>query len=87
MSNYLLAAFVERNCMSATIRLVLSPLLFANPFSEDLADLGKLMLLGFISAVVVAIAFTLVRLRLRENKVTDNSLLSINTRRDDVTKN
>jgi hypothetical protein len=51
--------------------------------SEDFNDLGKLMLAGFLLAVGVALAFTFVRLRLRDRKTQNASVLSITAVGDD----
>ena len=42
-------------------------------------DLGKLMLGGISAAIIIAIAFTLVRLRLRDQKSQASSFISIST--------
>jgi len=41
-------------------------------------DLGKLMLVGFSAAILVAVAFTLVRLRLRDKSPATSNFISIN---------
>lgn len=51
--------------------------------NEDFNDLGKLMLAGFLLAVGVALAFTFVRLRLRDRKTQNASVLSITAVGDD----
>ena len=43
----------------------------------DFNDLGKLMLLGFAAAIVFALAFTFVRLRLREKNPQQPGFISI----------
>jgi predicted permease len=43
----------------------------------DFQDLGKLLLGGVIAAVVVAIAFTFVRMKLRDKKPHNSSFISI----------
>jgi len=43
----------------------------------DFQDLGKLLLGGVIAAVVVAIAFTFVRMKLRDKKPHTSSFISI----------
>lgn len=40
-------------------------------------DLGKLMLIGFIAAVLVAVGFTVVRLKLRDKKPRPSSFTTI----------
>jgi len=43
----------------------------------DFQDLGKLLLGGVIAAIVVAIAFTFVRMKLRDKKPHTSSFISI----------
>jgi len=43
----------------------------------DFNDLGKLMLVGFAAAIVFALAFTFVRLRLREKNPEQPGFISI----------
>lgn len=43
----------------------------------DFQDLGKLLLGGVIAAIVVAIAFTFVRMKLRDKKPQTSSFISI----------
>lgn len=50
---------------------------------EDFNDLGKLLLLGFVAAVGVALAFTFVRFRLRDKRAESSSFVSISTPRED----
>ncbi|MGH9880052.1 MAG: hypothetical protein ACRD6N_01350 [Pyrinomonadaceae bacterium] len=45
----------------------------------DFNDLGKLLLGGFAAAIVVALTFTFVKLRLRERKPQVAEVLSINS--------
>ena len=40
-------------------------------------DLGKLLLGGVIAAIVVAVAFTVIRMKLRDNKPASSSFVSI----------
>jgi hypothetical protein len=49
-----------------------------NPASS-FNDLGKLLLGGTLAAVVTAVAFTLVRLRLRDKKPTTSNFISISS--------
>jgi hypothetical protein len=49
--------------------------------ASDFNELGKLLLGGFAAAVVVALAFTLVKLRLRERKPPTTDFLSIDHRK------
>lgn len=48
----------------------------------DFNDLGKLMLVGVVVALVLAIALTFVRLRLRDRKPEKSHFVSIGSRRD-----
>jgi len=43
----------------------------------DFNDLGKLLLGGFVAAIVFALAFTFVRLRLREKSPQTSNFISI----------
>ena len=43
----------------------------------DFQDLGKLLFLGVIAAIVVAIGFTFVRMKLRDKKPHNSSFISI----------
>ena len=43
----------------------------------DFQDLGKLLLGGVVAAIVVAIAFTFVRMKLRDKKPHNSSFISI----------
>jgi hypothetical protein len=45
-------------------------------------DLGKLLLGGVVAAIVVAIAFTFVRFRLRDKKPQRSSFISISSEKD-----
>jgi Na+/melibiose symporter-like transporter len=47
--------------------------------STDFNDLGILLLAGVAGAIVLAIAFTLVRLRFRNRKPTTSSFISISS--------
>lgn len=49
----------------------------------DFQDLGKLLLGGVIAAVVVAIAFTFVRMKLRDKKPQTSPFISIATNGED----
>lgn len=46
---------------------------------SEIGDLGNLLLGGFVLAVVLAIALTFVRLRMREKKPPQAQFISINT--------
>jgi hypothetical protein len=50
--------------------------------STDFNDLGKLMLLGFGAAVVFAVGFTFVRLRLKEKGPQTSSFISISSKQE-----
>jgi hypothetical protein len=47
--------------------------------TTDFNDLGKLLLGGVAAAIVVAVAFTLVRFRLRDKKPPTSNFISINS--------
>ena len=47
----------------------------------DFNDLGKLMLGGVVGALVIAVAFTLVRMRMRDKNPPASDFISINTQR------
>lgn len=49
--------------------------------AADFNELGKLLLGGFAAAVVVALAFTFIKLRLRERKPPTTDFLSIDHRK------
>ncbi|HEY7785197.1 MAG TPA: hypothetical protein VIB00_10745 [Pyrinomonadaceae bacterium] len=49
--------------------------------AADFNELGKLLLGGFAAAVVVALAFTFIKLRLREKKPPTTDFLSIDHRK------
>lgn len=57
----------------------LASLLIQEEIATDFNDLGKLLLGGFVLAVVVAIALTLVKLRLRDKKAPKSEFISINS--------
>ena len=48
----------------------------------DFNDLGKLMLLGFGAAVVFAVGFTFIRLRLREKAPQTSNFISISSKQE-----
>jgi hypothetical protein len=60
--------------------LVLVILLQENTGNFD--DLGKLLLGGVVAAIVVAVAFTFVRFRLRDKKPQTSSFISISSDKD-----
>ena len=41
-------------------------------------DLGKLLLIGVVAAIVLAIGFTLIRMRMRDKKPPTSNFISIN---------
>lgn len=47
---------------------------------SDMNDLGTIMLVGFVLAVVAAIVLTVVRLRIRDKKPDQPQFISINSR-------
>ena len=49
--------------------------------AADFNELGKLLLGGFAAAVVVALAFTFIKLRLRERRPPTTDFLSIDHRK------
>ena len=64
--------------------LCLDALLLINLFQETTTttafdDLGKLLLGGVIAAIVCAVAFTLVRFRLRDKKPQTSGFISISS--------
>lgn len=67
--------------------LCLDALLLFNLFQEttataDFDDLGKLLLGGVVAAIVCAVAFTLVRFRLRDKKPQTSGFISISSAAD-----
>lgn len=60
--------------------MVLMILLQENASNFD--DLGKLLLGGVVAAIVVAIGFTVVRLRLRDKKPQTSSFISISSEKE-----
>lgn len=46
-------------------------------------DLGKLLLIGVIVAIVVAVGFTLIRMRMRDKKPPTSNFISINATEND----
>lgn len=71
--------------MLATTVLMTSQLIFMamNFFQQseasDFKDLGPLLLGGFVLAVAAGVAFTVVRLRMRERKPPAAQIISINS--------
>lgn len=60
--------------------MVLMNLLQENAGNFD--DLGKLLLGGVATAIVVAVGFTLVRFRLRDKKPPTSNFISISSEKD-----
>jgi hypothetical protein len=58
---------------------LLSLLALQDDAGSEFADLGKLLLIGFLAAVVLGLAFTFVRLRLRDKKPPKPGFISINS--------
>jgi len=52
----------------------------------DFNDLGKLMLAGFAAAVVVAVGFTFIRLRLRDKAPQTSNFISISSTQEKTEK-
>ena len=46
-------------------------------------DLGKLLLGGVVAAIVLALGFTIIRMRMRDKKPQTSSFISINAVEDD----
>ena len=57
--------------------------LITQEVQTDFNDLGKLMLGGVAAALVFALAFTFVRLRLREKNPQSSNFISINASTND----
>jgi hypothetical protein len=52
---------------------------------SDFSDLGTLLLVGFLAAVVIGLAFTFVRIHLREKRPADAGFISIgNVKENDL---
>jgi hypothetical protein len=67
------------------ILLCLNSLALISLLQEDAGnfdDLGKLLLGGVAAAIVVAVAFTLVRFRLRDKKPPTSNFISISSDKD-----
>lgn len=50
---------------------------------SEMNDLGIMMLVGFVLAVVVAIGLTVVRLKIREKKPATSQFISIHSQEED----
>lgn len=57
--------------------IALLSLLQENPVASNFDDLGKLLLGGMAAAVVVAVAFILVRIKLQDKKPPTSNFISI----------
>ena len=64
--------------------LCLTLLLFQETPTAAFDDLGKLLLGGTVAAIVLAIGFTLVRLRMRDKKPQTSDFLSISAVENEV---
>ncbi|MCU1263967.1 MAG: hypothetical protein JWM21_285 [Acidobacteria bacterium] len=70
--------------MLATTKLIAGQLIliamnsFLQGETSDFKDLGTLLLVGFVLAVGAGVAFTVIRLRLREKKPPTAQIISIN---------
>ena len=72
-----------------TFLLVYNSLWFISVIQEtqtDFNDLGKLLLAGFVAAIVFALGFTFVRLRLREKSPQPSNFISISAPREENEK-
>ena len=59
--------------------IALLSLLQENPVASNFDDLGKLLLGGMAAAVVVAVAFILVRIKLQDKKPPTSNFISISS--------
>ena len=62
-----------------TCQLALATIGLLQAESTDFGDLGKTLLVGFVLAVAAGVAFTLVRLRLRDKKPLAARVISISS--------
>ena len=62
---------------------ILYSVVFLQDVGTDFQDLGTLLLGGVALAIVVAVAFTLVRFRLRDKKPQGSSFISIGSQTND----
>jgi len=67
--------------MLLTISVLFTVLLFQDE-ATNFNDLGKLLLGGVAAAIVCAVAFTLVRLRLRDKRPATSNFISIGPTND-----
>lgn len=63
--------------------IVFSMIFLIQGIGTDFQDLGKLLFGGVALAIVVAIAFTFVRFRLRDKKPQRSNFISISARQED----
>jgi len=61
-----------------SVYYVLALTLILQDDTSDFDDLGKLLLAGMLVAIVVAVAFTFIRVRLRDKKPRAPDFISIN---------
>ena len=71
----MLAATILMTCQLAFMAMNL----FQQGEASDFKDLGTLMLVGFVLAVGAGVAFTVVRLRMREKKPPAAQIISISS--------
>ena len=63
--------------------IVFSMIFLIQEIGTDFQDLGKLLFGGVALAIVVAVAFTFVRFRLRDKKPQRSNFISIGARQED----
>jgi len=68
--------------MFLTLSSVLLVVLFFQEETTNFNDLGKLLLGGVAAAIVCAVAFTLVRLKLRDKRPETSNFISIGPTND-----
>jgi hypothetical protein len=68
--------------MLLTISSVLLLVLYLQDEATNFNDLGKLLLGGVAAAIVCAVAFTLVRLRIRDKRPATTNFISIGSTDD-----
>ena len=68
--------------MFLTLSSVLLVVLFFQEETTNFNDLGKLLLGGVAAAIVCAVAFTLVRLKLRDKRPETSNFISISPTND-----
>jgi hypothetical protein len=74
-------AHIEKGCLQMPINLLVALSIALLNLTEQVEtsfdDLGKLMVVGVSAAVVIAVAFTLVRFRLRDKNPPTSNFISI----------